>query len=85
MASLDVESLFTNIPLNETIDICIESFFENTDLIKGLTKEDLKKLWTLATSESLFMFNEKFYKQVDCAAMGSALGPTLAKCVSLSL
>ena len=78
MASLDVESLFTNIPLSETIDICIESLFENTDQIKGLTKEDLKELLTLATSESFFMFNGKFYKQIDGVAMGSPLGPTLA-------
>ena len=25
MASLDVDSLFTNIPLDETIDICIDN------------------------------------------------------------
>ena len=27
MASLDIENLFTNIPLNEVIDICIDDFF----------------------------------------------------------
>ena len=27
MASLDIESFFTNIPLNEVIDICIDDFF----------------------------------------------------------
>ena len=27
MASLDVESLFTNIPLQETIDLCVELLF----------------------------------------------------------
>ena len=78
MASLDVESLFTNIPLSETIDICIDSLFENTDQIKGLTKPDLKELLTLATSESFFVFNGKFYTQIDGVAMGSPLGPTLA-------
>ena len=30
MGSLDVDSLFTNIPLDETIDICINQLFENT-------------------------------------------------------
>ena len=29
MASLDVESLFTNIPLEETIKICSDSFYKN--------------------------------------------------------
>ena len=33
MASLDVESLFTNTPLNEVIDICIDDLFCDTDTI----------------------------------------------------
>ena len=28
MASLDVDSLFTNIPLDKTIDICIDSLYK---------------------------------------------------------
>ena len=32
MGSLDVDSLLTNIPLNETIDICVNQLFENTDI-----------------------------------------------------
>ena len=34
--------------------------------------------YTLATKESFFMFNNKFYKQVDGVAMGSLSGPALA-------
>ena len=33
MGSLDVDSFFTNIPLDETIDICINQLFENTDTV----------------------------------------------------
>ena len=29
MVSLDVDSLFTNVPLNETIDICIDSLYSS--------------------------------------------------------
>ena len=32
----------------------------------------------LATKESIFMFNNKFCKQIDGVTMGSPLGPTLA-------
>ena len=35
MGSLDVDSLFTNIPPDETIDICINQLFENTDTVEG--------------------------------------------------
>ena len=36
MGSLDVDSLFTNIPLEETIDICTNKLFENTEKVEGL-------------------------------------------------
>ena len=51
MASLDVESLFTNIPLNETINNCV-SDLHNKNLYNGkLSKKDLFKLPETATSE----------------------------------
>ena len=78
MDSLDVDSLFTNIPLNETIDICINQLFENTDTVEGFKKSDLKQLLCLATKESYFIFNGLLYKQIDDVAMGSPLGPFLA-------
>ena len=33
MGSLDVDSLFTNIPLEETIDICTKTLFENIEKV----------------------------------------------------
>ena len=44
MDSLDVDSLFTNIPLDETIDICANLLFENTDTVEGFTKSEPKQL-----------------------------------------
>ena len=78
MDSLDVDSLLTNIPLDETIDICVNQLFENTDTVKGFTKSELKQLLSLATKESYFIFNGLLYKQIDGVAMGSPLGPSLA-------
>ena len=78
MGSLDVDSLFTNIPLEETIDICTNTLFENMEKVEGLSKIEFKELLSLATKESYFIFNGQLYKQVDGVAMGSPLGPTLA-------
>ena len=78
MGTLDVESLFTNIPLDETIDICINQLFENTDTVEGFKKSELKQLLCLATKESYFIFNGLLYKQIDGVAMGSPLGTSLA-------
>ena len=77
MGSLDIDSLFTNIPINETVDICVNQLFENTNTFKGFTKSKLKQL-CLATEESYSIFNGLLYKQIDGLAMGSALGPLLA-------
>ena len=80
MASFDVESLFTNIPLDETIEIICDSLFEDAEKIKKFTKPQFKKLLNFAVKESPFLFNGKLYTQVDGVAMGSPLGPTFANC-----
>ncbi|XP_057302826.1 uncharacterized protein LOC130636989 [Hydractinia symbiolongicarpus] len=78
MASLDVDSLFTNIPLQETIDICTDSLFSETDPVSNFCKSDFRKLLSLATENSYFTFDGQLFKQVDGVAMGSPLGPSLA-------
>ena len=50
MASLDVDALFTNIPLDETIDICVKKLFKTPDtLVKGISKNDFRNLLNLVT------------------------------------
>ena len=78
MASFDIESLFANIPLKETIDLCVDILFTNTTNIVGITKYYFHELLSISMSESLVLFDEKFYKQIDRVAMGSPFGPTLA-------
>ena len=79
MASLDVDGLFTNISLDETIDICVKKLFKTPDtLVKGISKNDFRNLLNLVTKESFFTFNNKFYIQVDDVALGSPLGQILA-------
>ena len=56
---LDIDSLFTNTTLEETIDICAK----NTKV--GLSKIEFKELLSLATKVSCFIFNGKLYKQVN--------------------
>ena len=77
VARLDVESLFTNIPLEETIKNCGQLF--STNFYSGkLSRKTLYDLLKIATAESSFIFDIKLYKQIDGVAMGSPLGPTLA-------
>ena len=38
MGNLDVGSLFTNIPLEETMEICANTLFQNKKKVEGLSK-----------------------------------------------
>ena len=77
LVSYDVISLFTDIPLQETIDIAINlNFNHNPNL--NITRKKLKKLFLFATSQTHFIFNSKFYNQIDGVAMGFPLAPVLA-------
>ena len=78
MASFDVESLFTNVPLSETTDIVTNCLVEGNCNTSNLNKKQLKKLLTLATSEAVFTFDDKLYSQIDGVSMGSCLGPSYA-------
>ena len=53
MASFDVESRFTNIPLQETVDLCVDLLFNDKPNIEGFTKTDPHELLTVTLSESL--------------------------------
>ncbi|CAH8857906.1 unnamed protein product [Trichobilharzia szidati] len=84
MLSLDVESLFTNVPLTETICfIC--KYIEDNKLNIGIPTTDLKELLLRCTLNVQFTFNEAIYRQKNGTAMGSPLGPLLADCFTSSL
>ena len=69
MGSLDVDSPFTNIPLDETIEICSNELFKESETVK--VKLEFKELSSLATKDSHFIFDGTLYKQIDGVAMGS--------------
>ena len=79
MVSFDVKSLFTNVPLSETIDLILSKMFTADDvLIHGFDKVSFRKILELAVLDTHFVFDKKLFKQIDGMAMGSPLGPTFA-------
>ena len=83
LESYDVSSLFTNVPLDETIAILTEKAFRenwfNSTYNLNISKEDLVDLLNGSTKGQLFQFNGALYEQTDGVAMGSPLGPLLAQ------
>lgn len=83
-----MSSLFTNLPLKETIGILVNKAFTddwfNTTYNLNLQREDLRKLLEISTSNQLFQFNGQLYKQTDGVAMGSPLGPLMANALCVT-
>ena len=78
MASFDITSLYTCIPLDETIDICTRSLIDEDGIFINLNSVELSTMLNLATKNSIFYFNKVLYEQTDGMAMGSCLGPSMA-------
>ena len=78
LLSYDVTSLFTNIPLQETVDIAINSIFNPNPNLNITKKKELKKLFLFATSQTRFIFNSEFYNQIDGVVIGCPFAPVLA-------
>ena len=75
LVSYDVTALFTNVPLDETINILVNKTFTGDWFIKTngftLQKDQLAELLKTATTNQLFHFNGELYEQTDGVAMGS--------------
>ena len=78
MCSFDISSLFTNVPLEETINICADALYcDDSNAQSLISKAVFIELMKSATSGVEFSFNDIMYKQTDGVAMGSPLGPVL--------
>ena len=78
MSTHDVDSLFTNVPLDKTIEICVSELFKFSQPSSGLSKQQFLEMLLLTTKENLVLFDQKYYSQIDGVAMSSPLDPTLA-------
>ena len=78
MVSFDIENLFTSIPLEETIEICLDLLFNNNTSASGFTRDLFEALLRNSILNSIFTFNQRFYLQKDGLGMGLPLSPILA-------
>ncbi|CAF2067148.1 unnamed protein product [Rotaria magnacalcarata] len=74
MISFDIESLFTNIPVQETIEIICNKLYCTDPKIRPYIPEHyFRKLLKFATTGTHFLFNKKYYEQCDGISMGTPL------------
>jgi len=79
MCSLDITSLYTNVPVGTAIEYILNKCFETvTSLFKGFNLQQFRKLLELSLLDSYFKFGGKIYRQLEGLAMGASLSPTVA-------
>ena len=78
MISFDVVSLFTNVPLERTIEIILRKVYTEKLIKTKIKREDMKELLLLCTQGVPFTFNDETYMQIDGVMMGSPLGALFA-------
>ena len=76
--SYDVDSLFTNIPLKETIDYISEQIYVHNKLPMIRSKLIFRTLLEKTTTENLLQLNSMFFKQTHGCAMGDPISVTLS-------
>ena len=78
LTSFDVTSLFTNVPVKETIDIAVQLMYNNGNSFRNMAQNDFRKLLELCTHDNHFLFNNEHYSQFEGFAMGNPLSATMA-------
>ena len=65
----DVTSLFTQVPVRETILLCSDKLFLDSDNVQGLDRKAFERLLTTAVQENHFLFDGRIYDQTDGVSM----------------
>ena len=75
--SLDVKSLYTNVPMQKAIDLACDTLFTG-DKTPPISRTTCHKLMELSVTNVWFMSGEDWYIQRDGVEMGAAMAVILA-------
>ena len=84
LASLDIKSLYTNIPVKKCLELLKKHLSSNKELQLPIPPNRLIKLCELCTNLCFFTYNNRYYTQKFGLPMGSPLSGVLA-CLFLEL
>ena len=80
LSSYDVTALFTSFPIDPVFNI-IKNLLEEVDTLSNrtvLSVQNIIELLGFCLHNTYFSFQDKFYEQVEGAAMGSLVSPIVA-------
>ena len=81
MVSYDIESLYTNIPIDETIQILLDQMNEE-NLVRNAEKKELKRMLLQATGNSYFHIQWSILQTERRPCYGTAFECTIGECFS---
>ena len=73
-----MDSQFTDITVQETIDYIIHQIYTENKLLQICSKTVFRRLLLKVTAECSFQLKQKLYKQTEGCFMGGPLSVTLA-------
>ena len=75
MSYFDVSNLFTNVPLDETINVCLDSLYTSSnDAIIGLPKNLFKQFLKLSVKNIIFCVQFKTVQTIGWCRNGASVG-----------
>ena len=78
VVSLDIESLFTKVPLSQSIDYTVNLLYSTRHAPTEINKATFKVLLEMVSKDVIMPTHRGYFKQNDGVAMGSSVGPLLA-------
>ena len=79
MVSFDLKALFTNVFLEQTVDLVLKRIYENTEISASITRNELSEILLLSTKTVHFTFRDIVWLQTDGTTRGSPLGLVLTR------
>ena len=55
-----MDSLFTNVTLDEIIDVCAKELFRTSQTVSGLNKEQVLEMFSLTARESIILSDNDY-------------------------
>ena len=78
MVSFDVVSLYTNVPVDEAIQVCSNLLYDGNYKKPPIDKSTFIELLTICSKNVIMLTSDGYYRQIDGLAMGSPPAPMLA-------
>ena len=78
VVSLDIEGLFTNVPLDEAFELTVNLLYQDDDHTLSFSRSTFRTLLQIVAKDVVLLTHRGTFQQIDGVAMGSPLEPLLA-------